>query len=234
MPSVAERVDQNGFAIIDDVISSNTVRQLLSAFAQLPVTQDTKKRSNQPFGIRNLQNLLPEVRELAGQDSIRTILQQILGEDFRLIQCLYFDKTADANWKVSWHQDLTIPVKHRKDEPGFGPWSVKAGISHVQPPTWILEHSVSLRIHLDDNNESNGPLKVILRSHRHGRLNQEGISKAVTNTSPAVCCASSGSIVAMRPLLLHSSSIAPEPGHRRVIHLQFINCALPDGLEWLD
>jgi hypothetical protein len=36
----------------------------------------------------------------------------------------------------------------------------------------------------------------------------------------------------MRPLLLHASSPAQRPGHRRVIHLEFAAGELPGGLEW--
>jgi hypothetical protein len=37
----------------------------------------------------------------------------------------------------------------------------------------------------------------------------------------------------MRPLLLHASSPAADPRHRRVIHLEFAAEPLPGGLEWL-
>ena len=36
----------------------------------------------------------------------------------------------------------------------------------------------------------------------------------------------------MRPLLLHASSIAIVPSHRRVIHLEYASCQLLGGLEW--
>ena len=36
----------------------------------------------------------------------------------------------------------------------------------------------------------------------------------------------------MRPLLLHASSAAEAPGHRRVIHLEYAVDPLPDGLAW--
>jgi len=41
-----------------------------------------------------------------------------------------------------------------------------------------------------------------------------------------------GGALLMRPLLLHASSPALEPGHRRVIHIEYSNCALATGLEW--
>jgi hypothetical protein len=65
------------------------------------------------------------------------------------VRAIYFDKTPDSNWNVAWHQNLTIAVRERRDAAGFGPWSVKAGVPHVQPPVELLEHLVAVRLHLD-------------------------------------------------------------------------------------
>lgn len=50
----------------------------------------------------------------------------------------FFNKTQESNWKVAWHQDLTILVRERREVHGFGPWTVKAGIVHVQPPASVV------------------------------------------------------------------------------------------------
>jgi hypothetical protein len=36
----------------------------------------------------------------------------------------------------------------------------------------------------------------------------------------------------MRPLLRHASHPAADPGHRRVLHLEFAAEDLPDGVAW--
>lgn len=156
----------------------------------------------------------------------------MLGADARLVNGLFFDKTPDANWKVAWHQDLAISVKERMDVSGFGPWTLKAGVHHVQPPPAILECMLALRIHLDDTNEANGALKVIPGSHKLGRLTAVEISLISHETAPVLCEAARGSVLAMRPLLLHASSAGSSPNRRRVIHLEFANCALPGSLAW--
>ena len=38
----------------------------------------------------------------------------------------------------------------RVESPGYGPWTVKAGIAHVRPPIGVLEGMLTLRVHLDD------------------------------------------------------------------------------------
>jgi hypothetical protein len=42
-----------------------------------------------------------------------------------------------------------------------------------------------------------------------------------------------GGVLAMRPLVLHSSSAAQTPRHRRVIHIEYSATVLPEGLEWM-
>ena len=52
-------------------------------------------------------------------------------------------------------------------------------------------------------------------------------------TSSGISCnLAPGGILLMRPLLLHASSMATIPSHRRVIHLEYVNYQLPSGLEW--
>jgi hypothetical protein len=41
-----------------------------------------------------------------------------------------------------------------------------------------------------------------------------------------------GGLILMKPLLVHASSPAIRPDHRRVIHLEFTAVELPDNLEW--
>ncbi len=64
---------------------------------------------------------------------------RLAGRPARLVRILAFDKTLAANWGVPWHQDRTIAVKQRVAIDSFGPWSVKAGVPHVEPPPALLE-----------------------------------------------------------------------------------------------
>ena len=95
-----------------------------------------------------------------------------------------FDKTESANWKVPWHQDVTIAVKSRVEVDGFGPWSTKKDVLHVQPPDYVLEKMLSVRIHLDDCPATNGALRVIRASHRNGKLAETAIEKALVTAKP--------------------------------------------------
>lgn len=107
-------------------------------------------------GTRHLLDI-PSVQELASSEPVRVIAESVLGEDCFAVRGILFDKTPEANWKVTWHQDLTIAVRQRRDVDGFGPWSVKEGVPHVQPPLSVLERMVAIRIHLDECGIDNGP-----------------------------------------------------------------------------
>jgi ectoine hydroxylase-related dioxygenase (phytanoyl-CoA dioxygenase family) len=123
-------------------------------------------------------------------------------------------------------------VKQRIDVAGFGPWSVKAGVRHVQPPVRVLENMLTVRVHLDDCGPDNGPLNVLPGSHAAGVLKAAEIESWRRNQAPMSCVARAGDAVLMRPLLLHASSVALRPGHRRVIHIEFAGTDLPGGLDW--
>jgi ectoine hydroxylase-related dioxygenase (phytanoyl-CoA dioxygenase family) len=183
--------------------------------------------------VRNLLDESKEVQDLASSEEIRALLEPLMGADFFPVRGILFDKIPDANWKVPWHQDLTIAVQERVDVEGFGPWSVKADVIHVQPPTTILEKMLTVRIHLDDCGEDNGALRVIAGSHLSGRIPEAEISSCRARGHEQICAVAAGGALLMRPLLLHASSPSRLPGHRRVVHLDFASATLPSGLRWL-
>jgi ectoine hydroxylase-related dioxygenase (phytanoyl-CoA dioxygenase family) len=133
---------------------------------------------------------------------------------------------------VPWHQDLAIAVAEQIETEGFGAWSVKEGIIHVQPPPQILTTMVTLRLHLDDCNVDNGALRVLPGLHLGGGLSTQAIADFAGKNSPVVCEMAKGSALLMRPLLLHASSPAKNPSHRRVLHVEYAAAQLPNGLKW--
>ncbi len=184
--------------------------------------------------MRDLIWRIPEIRRPAESAELLEIVKTILGPGAFVVRGLFFDKTLNTNWNLPWHQDLTIAVRARRDIPGFGPWTVKAGIPHVHAPAEFLERMVTLRLHLDDCGLESGPMRVLPGSHAHGKLD---VGAAATWSARAgelasVCIVRAGGAVVMRPLLLHASALGTREGHRRVIHLEFTAEALPGGLEW--
>jgi hypothetical protein len=67
-----------------------------------------------------------------------------------------------------------------------------------------------------------------------GKLNDVAIERIVSQNGSVTCDARAGDVLIMRPLLLHASSPAAEPVHRRVIHIEYAVDELPPPLEWFE
>jgi hypothetical protein len=174
------------------------------------------------------------IAELARAPRLVDLVRPHLPADPRPVRAIYFDKSADANWIVPWHQDLTLALREHRETAGFGPWSTKDGIPHVQPPAELLGRMLAVRLHLDDSDATNGALRVLPGTHRLGRLSAEDIRRSRAEIPEFLCVARAGDALLMRPLLLHASGKSSGDRHRRVIHIEYAGFALPDGLAWHD
>ena len=79
----------------------------------------------------------------------------------------------------------------------------------------------AVRLHLDDCDETIGPLPVSPGSYRNGIFKARELPAVVDRRGSVVCLAKTGEALLMRPLLIHASSIATAPKHRRVVHLVY-------------
>lgn len=149
------------------------------------------------------------------------------------VRAILFDKTANANWALGWHQDRTIAVCGRHDVAGFGPWTRKAGVAHVTPPIALLERMATIRIHLDSVPESNAPLLVAAGSHRLGAIAERDLDAVVARSEIVSCLAERGDAWLYSTPILHASNAASMPQRRRVLHVDYATDALPPPLEWL-
>lgn len=174
----------------------------------------------------------PAVAALAQSERLLDMVRPHLPDRPLAVRALLFNKSPDANWLVPWHQDLTLTLREKRDTPGFGPWSVKDGIPHVQPPAELLEQMLTVRLHLDDTAADNGALRVIPGSHAAGRLSAAHIQEWRTGNPEVLCAVPAGGALLMRPLLLHASARSTSLRPRRVLHLEFAGFPLPEGLHW--
>lgn len=213
-------VAEHGFTLARAVVSKDAVRQLADA---MPTADGP--------GLRRMLTA-PCVAEFANSAAIRNLLRPHFANEPFPVRAILFNKSADSNWFVSWHQDLTIAVARREEVDGFGPWSVKDDVPHVQPPTSLLERMLAVRLHLDDADESNGALRVIPSSHQSGRLTPTQIEQARECCGDIICTAETGDVLLMRPLILHASSRSTDDRPRRVLHIEYAEFALPGGLAW--
>lgn len=213
----------DGFALIPDALDNSQVDALTEILAPL-----------QTPGAAGTRNLLehPAVCDWVGSPQIRALVEPTLGSNAFVARAILFDKTPQSNWKVPWHQDLSIAVQRQIEVAGFGPWSNKAGVPHVQPPTEVLEQMVTLRLHLDACGEENGALRVLAGTHLSGKLSASQIAAERKCVAETVCVLPRGGALLLRPLILHASSPAVSPAHRRVLHLEWAAQDLPGALQW--
>lgn len=214
-------LQEHGFELVPALLNE---QQLFSLRDQLAVETGAGQR-----GLLSH----PAVSELARSPSIIALMSRHLGGQATPVRAILFDKSNDTNWLVPWHQDLTIAVMERADVEGYGPWSVKDGVPHVQPPVGVLRQMLTIRIHLDDCDATNGPLQVIPGSHKAGRLDSAAIQDWRACVKPVLCEAKAGDALLMRPLLLHASSRSTAMDrHRRVLHIEYAACELASPLRW--
>lgn len=218
--SVSDTLQRQGFELIRGAVSSAAVEQLRTALGPL---QDAGRRG-----------LLDDSRiaAFANSDVLQQLVRPYVDAEPFAVRAIYFNKSPDANWVVAWHQDMSIAVRGRTEVAGFGPWSVKGKVTHVQPPMALLERMLTVRLHLDDVDEANGALRVVPASHIRGQLSPQAVVAARNELGEHFCTAEAGDALLMRPLLLHASGRSSSSRQRRVLHIEYACFDLPGELNW--
>src|SRR5438445_21996 len=99
-----------GYDIVENVIEASIVSQLADHFEAVASTVASVERNGNTYGIRNILRDHAIVRRLADSSAMRALIDPVLGTDAIAVRGILFDKTPGANWKVPWHQDLSIAV----------------------------------------------------------------------------------------------------------------------------
>ncbi|HEY0683012.1 MAG TPA: phytanoyl-CoA dioxygenase family protein [Steroidobacter sp.] len=217
-------IERDGFAIVFGVLDERTRLDLIRDVEELLLESTA--------GIRELAAKVPSVAALARSATVRSLVEPVLGPQAMLVRSILFNKSLDANWQVAWHQDLTIAVASQEEAEGYSSWSVKEGVVHVQPPVQVLEQMLSVRLHLDPADDTNGALWVSPASHREGRLRAGEAASVAERNGKHLCVVQAGDALLFRPLILHASRKAKSLKPRRVIHLEFTGASLPKSLAW--
>lgn len=218
-------LEEQGFELIPDVVEPATLHSLVDA-----LSDPSLRRSR--AGIRSVLQI-KAVRELASSERLMQLAQGVVGAGAFPFRATLFDKSPQSNWLVVWHQDTALPLRERMDVTGWGPWSRKDGVTYAHAPASALQQVLAIRVHLDNSNEDNGPLRVLPGTHRYNVLSDDAVCDIATRTSAIECCVPSGGVLLMRPLLVHASSKARANGKpRRVLHIEYSSTkSFAGGLE---
>jgi len=230
LKSFPDRLEHRGHIIANHVFTRKEIARIGALLNHYKIQNPSV--DGPVYAIRALLKEIPALLPLVVNHNIRRILSA-LGRGWFLSKAIFFDKPAQSNWYVTWHQDATINVTDKKEAKGYNGWTKKGNMYGVCPPEEVLHNTATLRIHLDDTDEDNGALQVLPGSHKK-RMTDDEIKLITQNSVPALCDVRAGGLLIMRPLLLHASSKANRQKGRRVIHLEFNRLELANGLEWAE
>lgn len=218
-----EPIQEQGFTIIPEILAPKEVDGLL---AELRRADLARSRA----GLRHAMKV-PAVDAMTHDARLVGIACEVLGAEAFPFRATLFDKSPTANWLVVWHQDTALPLQGRRETPGWGPWSVKDGVTYAHAPASALSQVLALRVHLDDSTLENGPLRVLPETHTLGVLSDEELHDVTTRIAAVDCIVARGGVLAMHPLIVHASSKSHSEIPRRVLHIEYAaSTSIADGL----
>lgn len=235
LPSWLKAIEENGFTVMPSIFDARQLEQMRSEItASFSNNENSasavKRRNGTMVAARNVLEWMPSASTVWKVPPILELLKSVLGSDLGLVRALYFDKPPGQSWVLPWHKDMTIAVvDNQLASDSFTHPTIKAGVPHVEAPTGLLERMLTLRIFLDDVTPENGPLRVQSGSHRTSEW-VESVAERVH-----FVLGQAGDVLAMRPLITHSSGHSDPDSkmHRRTLHLEFAaDRQLSDGYAW--
>jgi Phytanoyl-CoA dioxygenase (PhyH) len=219
-----ELVEKQGFAIIPGVVPETDIARVIRDLAENPLP---RSRAGSRHAMRH-----PSIAKLARGPYLAGLAEEILGGGAIPFRATLFDKSPRSNWLVAWHQDKALPLRKRQEAVGWGPWSVKEGVIYAHAPASVLGQVLALRLHLDGSTLENGPLRVLPGTHAMEALDDDAIHQLAAGSTVVDCVVPRGGVLAMRPLIVHSSSKSRDEHPRRVLHIEYApSLVLQDGLE---
>ncbi len=194
---------------------AHRIRNLLS-HSELRALQRLNRTPPSRAGNRALL-LQPWCKALAARLMSRLMSRLPQLSQLAAVQCTLFEKSASRNWRVPPHQDLSLPVAMNS----VTARTTSDGLRIARADAETLAASVAIRVHLDGCGANDGPLRMVLGTHRNGVLTQVKISETIHRQRVDLQIASSGDAWLMSPLLIHASSKATGNSRRRVLHFLF-------------
>lgn len=143
---------ENGFLFIESLFQEDEVRLFVEELERLQKSQTlfareeaiTEKNSNELRSLFRIHKLNPLFREVSTDERIVRIAEYILGSRVYIHQSRLNFKPGFSGKEFYWHSD-------------FETWHVEDGLPRMR--------TISVSIHLTENNAFNGPLMLIPGSH---------------------------------------------------------------------
>jgi len=211
--NLSTQVELCGYGIKSGIVSELEIRNLSGELGGAGLVRSRA-------GVRHLMSH-PAVLRIAQTDNVFMVVKEILGDRAIPFRATLFDKSPGSNWLVMWHQDTALPLMDKTEAEGWGPWSVKDGVTYAHAPAKALEKVLAVRLHLDNSNSQNGPLRILPGTHKAGVLTDNEIHKLAENGGAVECPVPLSGAILMRPLVIHASSKSVSDDPRRVLHIEY-------------
>jgi ectoine hydroxylase-related dioxygenase (phytanoyl-CoA dioxygenase family) len=222
--NLAAQIESEGYGITSKVLNELQLRSVAEELAHT-------KLQHSRAGIRHMMRE-PAVSAIAQSGEMLSIATIALGGSAVPFRATLFDKSPASNWLVPWHQDTALPLREKRVADGWGSWSVKDGVIYAHAPASALDRVIALRLHLDDSDDLNGPLRVLPGTHNRGVMTDDEICQLPEKIEAVNCLAPAGAVVLMKPLAVHASSKCVSLAPRRVLHIEYAaDLSFGDGVE---
>jgi ectoine hydroxylase-related dioxygenase (phytanoyl-CoA dioxygenase family) len=209
----ATRIEEQGYGVTDSLFDGSELQRVMDTLESVDLERSRA-------GMRHILKQ-PEVATIANSTEMVSLAASSLGGAVVPFRATLFEKSPKSNWLVAWHQDTALCLCEKRPADGWGPWSVKDGVNYAHAPARALEKIVALRLHLDDSNASNGPLRVLPGTHRSGVMSDEEVYGLSEKIEAIECHARVGAVILMKPLIIHASSKSISNARRRVLHIEY-------------
>ena len=97
---------KHGFQIKTNFLSTDKCKYLISE-----IEENINSGSN--YGVRNIDKKVSAIAYLANSKYLLNCANSYLNGNAFLVRAIYFNKTLNTNWSITWHQDKTIAVNKK-------------------------------------------------------------------------------------------------------------------------
>jgi len=137
------------------------------------------------------------------------------------LRAVGFNKSADENWSLPWHQDRIVAMPRKDPDLRFKNWSRKSGIWHCEPPPDMLAEIAFAYIAFDDIPAEAGGLEIAESTHMGGAIAEGNITEAVQAAKIARPAMRAGDVLLIEALTVHRSAAMKTTGNRRALRIDF-------------
>ncbi len=209
--SEAAALAQDGFALLEGFLSAEELASVDAQWAGASMADGDRRMLDREW-----------CRVLAHVCRLRLLKRRLLPRASRPVLCRAFHNPAGSGCGMAPHRDVFVPLAARFERPGWRGWNLRQGIAQVQPPEYLLEQMLMLRLFVDPCGPGDAPLLLRPGSHRLPAETREA----------RACTAAAGAALVMRPMLEHAVDNPATARPRRVLGFLFGPTVLPEGARW--